>query len=140
MIKRTPQEIADFFGCYVAKRNNLSLWTLHSEKPELNGDGWKGSPLMIRGDLHPSLVNVPPDHDWTHLYKPNPDNKGDAYLADSPKVNNKEYIMVVGADVDELSANVSEMMNEGWIPIEDPGYAKLIDESAFWYQAMVRGV
>lgn len=140
MIKHTPQEIADFFGCYVAKRDNLSLWTLYLEEPVLKGGGWEGPSFTIKGDLHSSLVNVPADHDWMHLYEPNPDNESEANLADSPKANNKEYIMVVSADVAELSANVSEMMNEGWIPIEDPGYAKLIDESACWYQAMVRGV
>ena len=142
MIKRTPQEIADFFGCYVARDKEGEGYFLFDGKPEIDEDEeqWFLPLKSSVGVLNEEYINKQPDRDWTHLYEPHPDNKSEANLADSPKANNKEYIMVVSADVAELSANVSEMMNKGWIPIEDPGYAKLIDESACWYQAMVRGV
>ena len=149
MIRRSPQEIADFFGCYIAKRNNLSLWTLYSEKPELNGDGWKGSPLMIRGDLHPSLVNVPPDHDWTHLYEPQKkdpievfkdiQSRRESAQHQSEVHVEKEYMIVTAhkeIDADTFAEGVMIWIRAGWKPCGGISF----DKKGCPYQAMVRGV
>ena len=41
MIRRDPQEIADFFGCYVAQNPETGGWYLFREKPERDETlGW----------------------------------------------------------------------------------------------------
>ena len=77
MIKRLPQEIADFFGCYVVQDKALSAWYLFREKPERDETlGWVTSSGNENAALISSIcIDVPTDHDWTHLYEPQADNK-----------------------------------------------------------------
>ena len=62
MIKRTPQEIADFFQCYVAQDEDGD-WYMYKDKPMRNEDRgiWVGSiddPLRI-----PYMtVEIPDNH------------------------------------------------------------------------------
>ena len=151
MIKHTPQEIADFFGCYVAKRNNLSLWTLYSEKPALKGGGWEAPSFTIKGDLHSSLVNVPADHDWMHLYEPNPDNKSDGCYADKADSDNKpnrlgevythkEYVLLCEFQPGPLMQKVNELLQDGFRLYGNPWTGPDSNYGYIHYQAMVRGV
>lgn len=73
MNKRTPQEIADFFGCYVVQSKE-GLWYLLSRKPKVEGNNWIGNgEYSIQ--INEGLINVSANHDWTHLYEPQADNK-----------------------------------------------------------------
>lgn len=111
MIKRTPQEIADFFGCYVAQ-DMSDRWYAYEEKPHMERNNtWDidcGRSVSIIGD---DLFDIPADHDWTHLYEPQitcekriknaratheermeapyPDNKSEACYADQYDSDNK---------------------------------------------------
>ena len=69
MIKRTPQEIADFFGCYVAM-NVDGDWFAYSEEPLIDRtrDCWDGFYNYLC--LEPEFINPPANHDWTTLYEP----------------------------------------------------------------------
>ena len=70
MIKRTPQEIADFFGCYVAMIAD-DHWHAFKSKPEISetgywGYGYQSGSLYIK----PEFINPPASHDWHTLYEP----------------------------------------------------------------------
>lgn len=69
MIKRKPQEIADFFGCYVAMDVD-GVWCAYSEKPQIDriGDCWDGVYNYLC--LEPEFIDIPANHDWTTLYEP----------------------------------------------------------------------
>ena len=70
MIKRTPQEIADFFGCYVAM-DKSGRWYVYRNKPERREkDSFWFEPLSFSLYLNDSLIDIPASHDWTTLYEP----------------------------------------------------------------------
>ena len=70
MIKRTPQEIADFFGCYVAMDVDRE-WHAFAQKPEINatGEWWYCSP-GVGSYLSDYYIDIPINHDWHTLYEP----------------------------------------------------------------------
>ena len=165
MIKRTPQEIADFFGCYVAQ-NEKGRWKLYCAKPIL----FKGMDNKIDWDsdydqapIMGCTVDIPADHDCKHLYEPhgkegkteenfpNPDNKSESCYSDQADSDNnpgapKEYAIVEGKRTQDLAGKVNVMLNHGWKPQggiaveylpESDGYK---EGSEIFYQAMVKGV
>ena len=67
MIKRTPQEIADFFQGYVAQDRD-GKWYIYFEKPVLGPDLW-----ISAGGMAISLnrfIKEEFEHSWTTLYEP----------------------------------------------------------------------
>ncbi len=150
MIKRTPQEIADFFGCYVAQ-DESGEWYMYKDKPIRNEDRgiWVGSiedPLRI-----PYMtVEIPDNHDWTHLYEPNSDNKSETCYSDQADSDNKpdhlgevythkEYRIVTAhkeIDSESFARGVMAWVERGWIPAGGISF----DKQGRPYQAMVRGV
>ena len=123
MIKRTPQEIADFFGCYVARDSDSYMFELFTEKPiiEHKPGWWRGNGGDV--DCLPNFI-MPKEYygkDWTVLYSPDsrtnqqadegispergdagsyfgnnahPDNKVESYYADRPDSDNKHQYEV----------------------------------------------
>lgn len=80
MIKRTPQEIADFFQCYVAQ-DSTGYWFVYEDRPRPSAiyELWNSS-TGDRSCIFSRLINVPAVHDWTHLYEPRPlSEKVDSY-------------------------------------------------------------
>lgn len=71
MIKRTPQEIADFFGCYVAMDKDGD-WFAYSEEPLIYRirDYWDTLHSYKDIYLRPDFIDIPASHDWTTLYEP----------------------------------------------------------------------
>lgn len=70
--KRTPQEIADFFNCYVAMDKD-GEWFLYSEEPRLERYSWDSSKglIYLRDNLgFLSFILATEDHDWRTLYRP----------------------------------------------------------------------
>lgn len=70
--RRTPQEIADFFNCYVAMDKD-GEWYLYSEEPRFGSYSWKSSKGLFRhmdslGFL--SFIIVTENHNWRTLYRP----------------------------------------------------------------------
>ena len=159
MIKRTPQEIADFFGCYVVQSKE-GLWYMLNIKPEVEGNNWIGNGKYSFG-LDEGLISISANHDWTHLYEPrlsgtdtheermenaritHPENKPNHA---SEVFIYEEYTIISNPDLPILCRVINEMMQEGWkllggvavehIPTSD-GYAT---DRSFFYQAMVRGL
>lgn len=72
--KRTPQEIADFFGCYVAMDEDGS-WHLFTEEPSLITDVkeiWmpKNSRIYIYLFINDAFLSKPNPINWRTLYRP----------------------------------------------------------------------
>ena len=165
MIKRTPQEIADFFQCYVFQGRERNSFYMTPGKT-----GWNGEDFVLHCDgalslIDMKLVDISPDHDWAHLYEPQPyseksadsDNKEASYLIESSISDNKpdhssevyihkEYVVADGNRIQDLSKKVNTLLSHGWklqggVAIEHlPESDGYIEGSAVFYQAMVRGV
>lgn len=72
--RRTPQEIADFFGCYVAMDEDGS-WHLFTEEPSLITDVkeiWmpKNSRIYIYLFINDAFLSKPNPINWRTLYRP----------------------------------------------------------------------
>ena len=83
MIKRTPQEIADFFQCYVAQ-DESGEWYMYKDIPIRNNCRgiWVGSiedPLRFPY----KVVEIPSNHFWTHLYEPRKSIKSENSVLDT---------------------------------------------------------
>ena len=132
MIKRTPQEIADFFGYYVFS-TDAKTWYVAHEAPKLRATGWI---CKKYNRLPPKIIDVPSDYDWTHLYEPH--NKSDACFADRADSDNKhhEYMIVTGNNYEYMNVLISNYRAEdGWRP-----QGGIYFHDGVFYQAMVRGI
>lgn len=137
MIKRTPQEIADFFGCYVTQ-DEKGRWRLFCAKPII----YKGLDNTIAWDseyeqslLISCLIDVPKGHNCKYLYEP---QKQDTAPHQSEVHTHKEYQIVCGDECGEgryISDSVNKKLSEGWELYGTPFYG-----NGYIYQAMVRGV
>lgn len=159
MIKRDPQEVADFLGVYVAQDEDGD-WYIFCEKPELNNscNVWSGGWYML---LNPDIIAIPKAHNWRLLYEPqgkqeksegNSLNSGkkdgscyqdfadsDNYAPHQSEVyTNKEYCVVAASDFESLKKRVQNMMNSEWKP--QGGIVVEHLKEVFFYQAMVRGI
>ena len=157
MIKRTPQEIADFFGCYVLMSVSGD-WYITTEKPDKDTLNWKIQRYNRWHEIIDFMIDAPVDHDWTVLYSPNygnephADNKGEAYYADQPESDNKhqyevhtqkEYKVVCYTYENSLNEAITSMMSEGWKPqgsIAMVYLGEIYSPPIMFAQAMVRGV
>lgn len=150
MIKRLPQEIADFTGCYVAQ-TATGYWFLSEEKPPLRSYGWI---TRDRYDLPDVFVDVPEGHSWEFLYEPRPysteiedsDNKDLPYSEERPDSDNKashqsqvhvhqEYAMLSYYSSESLAKAVNGFLGDGWKLYGNP----FAGEDCL-YQAIVRGL
>lgn len=169
MIKRSPQDIADFTGCWVAQ-TPTGHWFIAKKSPLLRSYGW-----FIhnenRYDLPEEVVDVPEGHSWEYLYEPQgnqgksegdlpnstdraeSDNKAAPYSEKPADSDNKhqsqvhvhsEYDVVYGGYPAQLSIKVTQLMHEGWKPLGGVAVEdleeKLDDHRCIFYQAMVRGL
>lgn len=144
MIKRSPQEIADFFGCYVAQ-DEAGCFMIYSEKPEFILEdemyGVKNVWVMANKpegvfEYITSLVDVPKDHDFHILYKPNLSEKPTGSAPHQSEVHtHKEYIIMCADNRITLEQYVIDKINHGW---ELSGGIAV--DKGFFYQTIVRGV
>lgn len=156
MIKRSPQEIADFYRCYVAQDKDGD-WYLYERAPllDLSEAMWRDGGRSAKTP-HEAFMDVPENHDWTKPYSPKPadsDNKPAPYSEKQADSDNKashqsqvhvhsEYDVVCGGYPEQLSIKVTRLIHEGWKPVG--GIACLPpahrEDSKTFYQAMVRGL
>ena len=143
MIKRDPQEIADFFGCKV----RVNPYTYNTDLWDAN-DEIKG----CVGYLNHQLIHMSNMDDDKFMYEPqkkqeNSGNKDGSYYQDfadsenkhqSEVYANKEYCVVVASDFESLKKRVQNMMNSEWKP--QGGIVVEHLKEVFFYQAMVRGI
>lgn len=145
MIKRSSQEIADFFGCKVQVNPYIfsaGLWDPNDEIKE------------CVGYLNHKLIHMSNTADDKLTYEPqekqeNSGNKDGSYYQDSEDSDNnalhqsevytnKEYCVVAASDFESLKKRVQNMMNSEWKPQGGIVVEHLKD--MFFYQAMVKGV
>lgn len=154
MIKRSPQEIADFFGCYVSQ-NFSGDWFVHMDKPIMHKGAW----ISHDGIGFPNqLVEAPDDHDWEILYEPRPYSEKsadsinkEASCSEKALVSEnkpahlgevytqKEYRIVTAhkeIDSESFAKGVMAWVERGWIPAGGISF----DKQGCPYQAMVRGI
>ena len=129
MNQHTPQEWADWTGCYVAQDKGGSFY-MFPDKPDMCTDGalWRSDDFFVC--IPEELVDIPADHHWTTLYEP---RKAD----NAPHQSVKEYVLVLDFDQEDLAQKVSEMLNNGWSLYGNP----FTGSSRFglsYYQAMTR--
>lgn len=146
MIKRDPQEFADFFQCYVAQESD-GKWYAYQLCPVLFNSGWYEDTYIEITDL----VETPKAHNWKKLYVPQNINakpwninaesgencqKDDLCIHQSEVHTHKEYIIVGGGDNRmSLERTIVNNMTDGWKLLG--GVA--VDKGLF-YQAMVREI
>lgn len=147
MIRRNPQEIADFFGCKVQVNPYIfsaDLWDANDEIKE------------SVGYLNHQLIHMSNTDDDKFRYEPQKNQEksdsdkkdGSCYQDFADSDNNaphqsevyvdKEYCVVGATDFDSLKKRVQNMMRSGWKP--QGGIAVEHLKDVFFYQAMVRGV
>lgn len=145
MTKRLPQEIADFYGCYLVQSKE-GLWYLLGTKPKVEGSNWIGDgkyPVQI----DERLISVSANHDWTKLYEPHAKDPievfKDIQARHQSEVHvHQEYDIVCGGYPEQLSIKVTQLIHEGWKPVGGivclpPAHR---EDSETFYQAMVRGI
>lgn len=155
MIKRTPQEISDFFGCYVAQ-DECGEWWVYENKPILKEDHWISSneDVFEIEDL-PIEIEVPEDHVWTKVYSPNASEnltcssstvsemenvvgiseKETSSIADNKEqhVTYPQYIVACGGSLATIEESVNFYMSEGYLPFGSLGV------NGHWiYQPMIK--
>ena len=152
MIKRTPQEIADFFGGYVVQSKE-GLWYMLNSKPKVEGNNWIGNgESSIR--INVGLISVSVNHDWTHLYEPQNITPESGIINEKSDENcqkfglcphsgevytHKEYRLVEahkGISPEAFSKGVMAWIERGW----EPSGGIAFDKEGKPYQAMVRGL
>ena len=163
MIKRTPQEIADFYGCYVAQ-DKSGDWYLYEKAPvaDLSEAIWRDGGRSAETP-HEAFMAVPENHDWTKLYEPqgnqgkteedfpNPDNKSNACYEDQADSDNKpnrlgevythkEYVLLCEFQPGPLMQKVNELLQDGFRLYGNPWTGPDSNYGYIHYQAMVRGV
>lgn len=71
MVKRTPQEIADIFQCFVAEDRDYNVFKLYKKEPKLNPPDciydWDGDSFA---EIDSTDINVPPEHVLSNIYAP----------------------------------------------------------------------
>lgn len=160
MIKRGPQEIADFFGCYIAQDEDGD-WYMYKDKPMRNEDRgiWVGSiddPLRI-----PYMtVEIPSNHFWKILYEPQPYseksadfiNKEASCSEKAPDSDNKpdhlgevfigeRFVLLGEFQPPSLMQKVDEYLDKGYRLYGNPWTGPYIPDCGYiHYQVMVRGV
>lgn len=123
MNKRTPQEIADFFGCYVAMDSD-GTWYMHETKPEIRDIIWVSQEETL-SRLLDELIDW--QGDWRDsLHCP---QSGSFQNGNSSKKERKvvDYRIC-------YSVEVEEMLGNGWELYGSP----LLDEDDGYMQAMIK--
>ena len=150
MIKRTPQEIADFFDCYVVQSGEEEQsWLISREKPTRREHAWVYTWNIDVFVIGKEFFRAPEDHDWTKLYEPrNVEQEDKQAIKTSDEAthisevySHKEYILISENNPSELMKIVTENLNNGWELYGSP-FSEASADSREWYhyQAMVRGV
>lgn len=145
MIKRSPQEIADFFGCKVQVNPytfSANLWDANDEIKE--GLGY----------LNHKLIHMSNTADDNLTYEPqekqeNSGNKDGSYYQDSENSENKHqsevhigarYVLLGEFNPYELMRKIDELLNDGFKLYGNPFVGPETSYGYIHYQAMVRGL
>lgn len=153
MIKRDPQEIADFFGGYVAQECITGDFRIFSEKPVLLSDDefhvenvWctPGKPNCKEIFIDKAFINIPENHNFCMCYEPqgkSEENHNNTAPHQSEVHTHREYVLLGEFSPSELCVKVSEYLEKGFklygYPWTGPDCGRC---GYIHYQAMVRGL
>lgn len=149
MVRHSPQEVADFFGVYVAQDNEGKWWNLFSDKPQLESNCWYaelGDGGVDYGIDITDFINAPANHDWRTLYEPHTyetthEKRMDSAPHQSEVHTHREYVLLGEFSPSELCVKVSEYLEKGFklygYPWTGPDCGRC---GYIHYQAMVRGL
>lgn len=147
MIKRSSQEIADFFGCKVQVNPYIfsaGLWDSNDEIKKCVG--YLNHELIHMSNTDDDKLTYEPqenqeksdsDKEDSSCYQDFADSDNNA-LHQSEVYTNKEYCVVAASDFESLKKRVQNMMNSEWKP--QGGIVVEHLKEVFFYQAMVRGI
>lgn len=149
MIRRTPQEIADFFGCYVAQDDN-GWWWAYENKPILVEEQWECNGMCF--EIAENPIDIPDDHIWTKLYSPNvsknPTGSTVSEMENVEDISEKEttredsaeitqakdsYVVAYGDCIAGLTGSVNAYLSEGY-----KLYENLVVDNGEFYQSMIK--
>ena len=151
MIKRTPQEIADFFGCYVARDNDLR-WHVFRDKPEKKLAYWRINNVKCGTYLNTEFIDTSLCDKRVCLYEPKKKDSIEVFkdIQSRKDIDAKpdphasevyvgpEYKMLCGDEAGDggyIGDLVNGYLAKGWRLYGAPFYG-----NGFIWQAMVRGV
>ena len=154
MIKRDPQEIADFFGVYVAQDNDESgIWNIFFNRPVLINGYWfdESEGKLYSGTYITALVSVPEDHDYHTIYEPQTKDAIEVFKSIQERGKNSaphqsevhvhsEYKTVTGYSLPEFDRKVNAAISEGWKPLSMAIFPVVPSIGTVYYMAMVRGL
>ena len=150
IIKRDPQEIADFFGGYVAQNRNGEWNLFYSSEPYIDDvyGTWEDDALEIYIDS--KLIDVSEGHDWQTLYKPQPIDAIKVFKSIQERKNSAPhqsdvhvhsgYKTVTGYSLSEFDRKVNDAISEGWKPLSMAIFPVVPSIGTVYYMAMVRDV
>ena len=146
MIKRDPQEIADFFGCKVNVNPytyNVDLWDTNNDIKECVG--YMKHHLVLTSNMADGKLTYEPQGNSL-----NSENKDGPYYQDSENSDNKHqsevyieahYVLLGEFQPDTLMQKVEEYLNKGFKLYGNPWTGPDTGSYGYiHYQAMVRGV
>lgn len=152
MIKRNTQEIADFFGGYVAQNRNGKWHLFYSSEPYIDDiyGTWEDDTL---GGIYidSKLIDVPEGHDWQTIYKPQPIDAIKVFKDIQERKNStphqsevhthREYVLLGEFDPSVLGLKVNEYLGKGFKLYGNPWTGPDTGSAGYLhYQAMVRGI
>lgn len=152
MIKRDPQEIADFFGGYVAQECITGDFWIFSEKPVLLSvdefhveNVWctPGKPNCKEIFIDKAFVNIPENHNFRMCYEPqgkSEENHNNTAPHQSEVHVHSEYKTVTGYSLPEFDRKVNDAIREGWKPLSTGVFPVVPSIGTVYYMAMVRGL
>ena len=148
MIKRVPQEIADFFGCKVKVNPytyNVDLWDTNNDIKECVG--YMKHHLVLTSNMADGKLTYEPQEK-----QENSDNKDGSYYQDSENSDNNaphqsevyiedHYVLLGEFQPDILMQKVEEYLNKGFKLYGNPWTGPDTRSYGYiHYQAMVRGI
>lgn len=143
MIRRTPQEIADFFGCYVAQNGN-GYWYAYEKEPTIVGTVWESPSNSGSGMIGMDLIARSDHPDWTKLYSPNvSENPTGSTVSKTENVevisekettsNKDDYVLAYGDCIAGLTGSVNTYLSEGYMLC-----GNLVVDGNNFYQPMIK--
>ena len=109
MILRDPQDVCNFFGCFMT-RPEEDCCNLYAVRPELHATGFGDGHDVIGWFRSDAIGFSPGEYDWQRIWEPHVlfDHSVDIYFR-------PEYRLVRGS-FKTISAEMTKLSKQGWYP------------------------
>ena len=108
MILRDPQDVCNFFGCFMAKPEE-DYYNLYAVRPEIHGIDYDNEHVV--GWIMADVIGCEPDeYDYPKIWEPHVlfDHTAEIY-------HRPEYRLVRGS-FESISAEMTKLSRQGWYP------------------------